>query len=128
MVQKEVGDRFKAKPNSKDYSSLSVFLDYYYDVNKILDVSRNVFIPKPNVDSIVVEFKKKEQNISLKNKELFFKLVRDSFKQKRKNIRNNLKDYNLEIIENILKKYHFDLNARAEQLSIEIFAEISNNL
>ena len=128
MVQKEVGDRFKAKPNSKDYSSLSVFLDYYFDVNKILDVSRNVFMPKPNVDSIVVEFKKKEKNILLKNKELFFRIVRDSFKQKRKNIRNNLKDYDLEIIEKVLNKYNFDLNARAEQLSIEIFAEISNNL
>ena len=45
MVQKEVGDRFKAKPNSKDYSSLSVFLNYYYDVFKIMDVSRNVFMP-----------------------------------------------------------------------------------
>ena len=55
MVQKEVGDRFRAKPNTKDYSSLSVYLNYYFDVKKILDVSRNVFLPKPNVDSIVVE-------------------------------------------------------------------------
>ena len=127
MVQKEVGDRFKAKPNSKDYSSLSVYLNYYYDVKKLIDVSRNVFIPKPNVDSIVVEFNKKEQK-ELKNKELFFKLVRDSFKQKRKNLRNNLKDYDLNKIEGILKKYNYDLTARAEQLDIEIFEDISNNL
>ena len=63
MVQKEVGDRFKAVPNSKDYGSLSVYLNYYYNVKKLMDVSRNIFVPKPNVDSIVVEFVKKE-NIS----------------------------------------------------------------
>lgn len=128
MVQKEVGDRFKAVPGSKDYSSLSVFLNYYYDVRKILDVSKNVFMPKPNVDSIVVEFTKKQTIKELKNKDLFFKLIRDSFKQKRKNLRNNLKDYDLEKIEEVLKKNNFDLNVRAEQLSLDIFIEMANNL
>lgn len=127
MVQKEVGDRFKAKPNSKDYNSLSIYINYYFNVKKILDVSRNVFLPKPNVDSVVLEFVKKEQPY-LKNKELFFTLVRDSFKQKRKNLRNNLKNYNLDKIETILKKYNFDLNARAEQLNIDIFIDIANNI
>lgn len=127
MVQKEVGDRFKAKPNSKDYSSLSVYLNYYFDIKKILDVSRNVFMPKPNVDSIVVEFSKKER-VNLKNEQLFFKLVRDSFNQKRKNLRNNLKGYDLEKINNILNKYNFDLTVRAEQLDINIFIDIANNL
>lgn len=127
MVQKEVGNRFKAQPNTKDYSSLSVYLNYYYDVKKILDVSKNVFLPKPNVDSIVVEFNKKGQK-DLKNKDLFFKLVKDSFKQKRKNLKNNLKSYDLNKIEEVLKKYDLDLTARAEQLKIEIFEEISNNL
>lgn len=128
MVQKEVGDRFKAKPNSKDYSSLSVFLNYYYDVFKIMDVSRNVFMPKPNVDSIVLEFVKKDDMLFVKDKALFFKLIRDSFKQKRKNIRNNLKGYDLDVISNVLSKYGFDLNARAEQLSIDIFVSIANEL
>ena len=128
MVQKEVGDRFKAKPNSKDYSSLSVFLNYYYDVFKIMDVSRNVFMPKPNVDSIVLEFVKKCDMLFVKDKTLFFKLIRDSFKQKRKNIRNNLKGYDLDVINDVLSKYGFDLNARAEQLSIEVFVSIANEL
>ena len=127
MVQKEVGDRFRAVPGSRDYSSLSVYLNYYYDVKKILDVSRNVFIPKPNVDSIVVEFNKKEQ-ICLKNPELFFKLVRDSFTQKRKNLRNNLKGYDLIKVEDVLKKYNFDLTVRAEALPVEVFVEIANVL
>ena len=128
MVQKEVGDRFKAKSGSKDYSSLSIFLNYYYDVRKMLDVSKNVFMPKPNVDSIVVEFKKKEELLTLNNKELFFKLIRDSFKQKRKNLRNNLKDYDLTKISNILAKYNLDLTVRAENISIDIFVDIANNL
>ena len=128
MVQKEVGDRFKAKPNTKEYNSLSIYLNYYFDVKKLLDVSKNVFIPKPNVDSIVVEFSKKEDSFNLNNKQLFFRLVKDSFTQKRKTIRNNLKGYNLEKIEEVLKKYNFDLSVRAEQLPIEVFVDIANNL
>ena len=127
MVQKEVGDRFKAKPGSRDYSSLSIYLNYYFNVKKALDISKNVFLPKPNVDSIVVEFTKKDKK-ELKNKELFFKLVRDSFKQKRKTLRNNLKEYDLIKIEEILKKYNYDLSVRAEQLDIDIFIDIANNL
>ncbi len=127
MVQKEVGNRFKAKPNTKEYNSLSIFLNYYYNIEKILDVSKNVFIPKPNVDSIVVSFTKKEK-VKLKNEELFFKLIRDSFKQKRKTLRNNLKGYDLNKIEEVLNKHNLDLSVRAESLQIEIFIEISNNL
>lgn len=128
MVQKEVGNRFKAKPNSKEYNSLSIYLDYYFDVKKILDISRNVFLPKPNVDSIILELVTKQKKLYLKDKVLFFKLVKDSFKQKRKTIKNNLKNYELEKISEILEKYNFNLNTRAEQLPIEIFAEISNHL
>ncbi len=127
MVQKEVGDRFKAKEGSKEYNSLSIYLNYYYEIKKIMDVSKNVFLPKPNVDSIVLEFNKKEL-IELKNEKLFFELVRDSFRQKRKTLRNNLKDYDLLKIESILKKYNIDLSIRAEQISIDIFIEIANNL
>lgn len=128
MVQKEVGDRFKAVPGSKDYGSLSVFLNYYFDVKKLMDVSCNVFLPKPNVDSIVVEFRKKENLLELKDRELFFKLIRDSFSQKRKTIRNNLKGYNLEVVETVLNKYGYNLTVRAEQLPLEIFVNLANSL
>ena len=128
MVQKEVGNRFKAQPNSKEYGSLSVYLNYYFDIKKLLDVSKNVFMPKPNVDSIVVEFIRKKENKEVKNEELFFKLVRDSFRQKRKTLKNNLKEYNLEKVNDILKKYNMDLSVRAESLSIDIFIDIANNL
>ena len=128
MVQKEVGDRFKAKPGTKDYGSLSIFLKYYFEVNKLLDVSRNVFMPKPNVDSIVVEFKKVNSKIDVKNEELFFKIVKESFTQKRKTLRNNLKGYDLEKINEVLAKHGYDLSVRAEQLTIEVFADIANSL
>ena len=128
MVQKEVGDRFKALPGSKDYNSLSIYLNYYYDVRKLLDVSRNVFIPKPNVDSIVVCFDKKKEKLKLNNEEVFFKLVRDSFSFKRKTLKNNLKSYDLDKISSVLAKYNLDLSVRAENLSIEIFVDIANNL
>lgn len=128
MVQKEVGNRFKALPGSKEYGSLSVYLNYYFDVKKILDISRHVFMPEPNVDSIIVEFSKKEHLLPVKNEEVFFKLIRDSFTQKRKTLRNNLKDYNLEKIEEVLNRHNLDLSVRAEQLSTEIFIEIANNL
>lgn len=128
MVQKEVGNRFKATCGSKDYNSLSIYLNYYFDVRKILDVSRNVFIPKPNVDSIVVEFTKKKSNYDLKNKEKFFKLIKDAFTQKRKTLKNNLKNYDLDKIETVLKNYGYDLSFRAEQIPIEVFVSISNSL
>lgn len=128
MVQKEVGDRFRAKPKTKDYNSLSIFLNYYFDVKKELDISRNVFMPKPNVDSIVVSFTKKDKKLPLKNEDTFFKLIRDSFTQKRKTLRTNLKGYDLSKIEEVLTKHNLDLSVRAEALPIEIFVEISNNL
>lgn len=128
MVQKEVGDRFKAKPGSKDYSSLSVYLNYYFDIKKIMDINRHVFLPKPNVDSIVIEMKNKTELQFIKNQELFFKLVRDSFKQKRKTIKNNLKEYPLEQIEKTLKKYGYNLTVRAEQLPLQVFIDIANEI
>ena len=128
MVQKEVGDRFNAKVGSKEYNSLTIFLNYYFEINKLMNVSRNSFIPAPNVDSVVVEMKKRNKSYNVINEELFFKLVRDSFQYKRKNLRNNLKNYNLENIEKILKKIGKDLTVRAESLTIEDFVEISNSL
>ena len=128
MVQKEVGDRFNAKVGSKEYNSLTIFLNYYFEINKLMNVSRNSFVPAPNVDSVVIEMKKRKNTYNVKNEELFFKLVRDSFKYKRKNLKNNLKEYDLEKIEKILNNIGKDLTVRAESLTIENFVEISNSL
>ena len=128
MVQKEVGDRFKAKPGTKDYGSLSIFLQYYFEIEKLLDVSKHVFLPKPNVDSIVVSLTRRKNLYPVENIQLFFQLIKDSFVQKRKTLRNNLKNYDLDKIEKVLNQYHYDLSVRAEALSIDIFVEIANEL
>lgn len=128
MVQNEVADRFSAIPGTKSYNSLTIFLNYYFDIKKAFIVSRNVFYPKPNVDSAVVVFERKNKKIKVKNEDMFFKLVRDAFVQKRKTIKNNLKGYNLKKIEKILNSYGKDINCRAENITINEFADISNNL
>lgn len=129
MVQKEVADRLSASKSTKDYNSLTVFMNYYFEIKKLFNVSRNVFYPKPNVDSAVILLAKREKPlINVKNEEKFFKLIKDSFKYKRKTLKNNLKSYDLEKIEEILNKHNMNLSARAEAISIEIFADISNNL
>ena len=128
MVQKEVGDRFNAKVGSKEYNSLTIFLTYYFEIKKLLNVSRNSFVPAPNVDSVVVEMKRRKNKYSVTDENKFFKLVRDSFRYKRKNLRNNLKGYDLDKISEVLSKYNLDLNVRAESLTIEQFVEISNSL
>jgi len=128
MVQKEVGDRFTSLPKNKEYGSITVFLNYYYTIKKEFTVSRNCFIPSPNVDSIVISLTKKKDKILANNEEIFFKLIKDAFKFKRKTLKNNLNNYNLDKIENILKKHNSTLRVRAEELSLEIFIDISNNI
>lgn len=127
MVQKEVADRFSAKPGTKDYSSISIFLQYNFDIERVCNVSKTCFEPVPKVDSSVIKFKRNKK-ISANDEEKFYKLIKDSFTQKRKNLRNNLNGYDLNKIQAILKKYDKDLTARAEQLSIEEFVDISNNI
>lgn len=127
MMQKEVAKRLSSKGNSKDYNSLSIFVNYYYDSKILFDVSRNIFNPAPNVDSSILLLTKKEEK-QLNNEEEFFKLVKNSFNQKRKNLRNNLKMYDQDELETILNNIGKDLNYRAEQLTIDDFIYISNKL
>ena len=126
MVQKEVGDRINAKPNTKSYNSLSIFLQYYFNIKKVIDVSKNSFFPKPNIDSIVLLLEKKEKINKVKNEKEFFEFVRDCFRQKRKNLRNNLKNYDLELLEKAFNKINKDLTFRAEQITLEEFVFIFN--
>jgi len=128
MVQKEVGDRFSAKVGSKEYGSLSVYLDYNYDVKKEFVVNRNCFYPRPNVDSLIVSFYRKHEKYEVIDVDLFYKLVRDSFRFKRKTLRNNLMGYDLDSVLGVLSRYGFDLSVRAEQLDTKVFCDISNEL
>ena len=128
MVQEEVGNRFTSKPGSREYGSITVLLNYYFDIKKEFFVSRKEFVPMPNVDSVVVSFSSKEDKKELKSFRFFEQLVRDSFQFKRKTIKNNLKNYDLKIVEDCLKKYQYDLTVRAEMLSVDIFVDLANSL
>ena len=128
MIQKEVAERFSAHVKTKDYGSITVFLNYYYDIEKLLFVARDAFIPKPNVDSVVIALREKKEKYKVNNEEKFFRLIRDSFKFKRKNIRNNLKNYDLKIVEEVLNKHNHDLTSRAEELELAVFIDLANAL
>ena len=128
MVQKEVADRLSAGVGSKEYGQITVFLNYFFDVEKIINVSKNSFIPKPKVDSAVIRMtlkKEKEEIIDLK---FFEKMVKDSFKYKRKTIKNNLKEYDLNVVEKVLWKHGFTLDSRSESIPYYVFVELSNEL
>ncbi len=128
MVQKEVGDRFSTKPGSKEYGSITVLLNYFFDVKKEFLVSRNQFVPVPNVDSVIVSFTEKKDKKYLKDFTFFQKVVRDSFQFKRKTIKNNLRSYDLDTVSNVLSKYGYDLSVRAENLQLDVFVDLANEL
>ncbi|MGI6084970.1 MAG: 16S rRNA (adenine(1518)-N(6)/adenine(1519)-N(6))-dimethyltransferase RsmA [Acetivibrionales bacterium] len=134
MVQKEVAHRLAASPSTKDYSALSVAVRYYADPKLAFTVSKNCFIPKPDVDSAVVRLKKRELAcVRDIDKELFFKIVKASFGQRRKTLLNSLGSQNWldggkERLRNVLVKLSIKENTRAEELTIEDFARLSREL
>ena len=128
MIQKEVADRFCAKVNSKEYGYITAYLNYYYDIKKMFDVSRNCFTPKPNVDSTIISMTKINREVFVKDVEYFDIFLRDCFKYKRKNLKNNLKNYDLKTIEQVLNKHGLNLSNRAENITSNIFVEITNEL
>ena len=126
MVQKEVAYRFGAKPGTKDYGSITVYLSSYFDVELLFEVDRKEFDPVPNVDSAVIKFVRNNKHSLILDENVFNKIVRDAFFMKRKNIRNNLRKYDLNAIEKILNKYDLSLVDRAEKVPLEAFIEIAN--
>lgn len=128
MVQKEVAERLSAKVGTKNYGAISAILNYYYEVEYLFTVDRNNFYPVPNVDSAVIKFTKREDLLDLVSFSKYKKFINDAFMQKRKNLKNNLKNYDLEKIECILKKYNLNLTNRAEDVDYKVFVEIVNNL
>ena len=128
MIQKEVAERISSTPGSREYGQITVFLQYFFEITKVCSVCKNSFVPKPKVDSSVVRMKKRDNLLYLKDFNHFEKLVRDSFRFKRKTIKNNLCDYNLDIINSVLSKYGYNINSRSEELSYNIFVDISNEL
>ena len=124
MVQKELAQRLTAKIGTKDYSRLTVMTSLYFDIKICFLISPNVFLPKPKVQSAFIEIIKKENsshhNINLKS---FDQVLRMAFNQRRKMLRNSLSSLNIDI-----KNCGIDFTERPEQLSVEDFIEISNNI
>ena len=127
MIQEEVADRLCAQVGSRDYAMITVALGSQYDIRKLFRVGRNCFTPAPNVDSAVISLNK-HNKYKIKDKVIFDKLIKDAFKFKRKNLRNNLKGYDLDTIENLLRDNNFSLNDRAEVIPISLFVDIANIL
>ena len=118
MVQKEVADRFVAKPSTKDYNALSIIVQTLFEVKTVMNVSKAVFLPRPSVDSAVVRFIRKPI-LPIEYPDRFFKLVKLSFTQRRKTLANNLKEISdTQTIQAKLTQAGLDLNVRAEALSL----------
>ena len=125
MVQKEVAERITAKKNTKNYGRLSIMENLNNDVKKLLTVKPSSFIPRPKVDSTVIKISPKNKDINI-NTEVFEKIVKTCFSQRRKKVKNNLDQLNINTI-SLLKLSNIDPDIRAENIDIEGFIRISRN-
>ena len=130
MVQKEVADRMQTGPGSKDYGALSLAVQYYADAKVQLNVSASCFMPRPNVDSAVIKLTAHEKPVVDVDEALMFKVIRASFNQRRKTLVNALTNskifLNKEEGIKILKEIGLNENIRAEKLTLQNFADITN--
>ena len=122
MVQKEFGDRLTASPKTREYGSITVLLSYYFDINKEFIVTKDKFQPKPNVDSIILSFDKKDKEVI--NTKQYKMFIRDCFQFKRKTLKNNLKGHRLEDIEKVLVKHGYSLANRPEEIPYLVYVDI----
>ena len=130
MVQKEVAERLADRPGGKEVGSITYSINYYTDPEIIISVPRDSFIPAPNVDSAVIKLDVlKEPKVKVLDEELFFKIIKFSFLQKRKTLINSLSNSGLmpkDLLEEMLNDLGIDLRVRAEQLSLEEFAKMTD--
>ena len=131
MMQKEVGERLNATVGTKAYGSLSIVAQYYTETSKVLTVPNTVFMPPPDVDSIVVKLMQRQQPlIDVDNEEAFFKLAKAAFAQRRKTINNNYKNFfkdgkqYKDDIRQWLESAGIDPKRRGETLTIQDFAKL----
>jgi 16S rRNA (adenine1518-N6/adenine1519-N6)-dimethyltransferase len=121
MFQKEVAERAAAKSGSKTYGVLSVLIQAFYDVRYLFDVPPESFNPPPKVMSGVIELKRKSELLSYKSEASFFRLVKTAFNQRRKTLRNAVRGiFDPEVLNDEI------FNKRAEQLTIQQFAELTH--
>ena len=129
MVQKEVSDRLRAKPSSKAYGAISVMVQYLSQVEEAFFVSRKSFFPVPEVDSAVITLKRYDDKPYLaKDEKVFRKVVKASFSQRRKTLKNGLKSLGLsnEVLDTVFLKVGIDKNIRGENLSVGDFVALAD--
>ena len=131
MIQKEVADRIVATPGSKMSGAITYSVHYYSIPESKKIVPNTSFVPMPQVDSEVINLKiRKEPVVNVKNVELFFKVIKASFMQRRKTLANALQNANIintkEEIKKILMKLNLDENIRGEKLTMQNFADLAN--
>nr|WP_312577143.1 16S rRNA (adenine(1518)-N(6)/adenine(1519)-N(6))-dimethyltransferase RsmA [Sedimentibacter sp.] len=130
MVQKEVANRLNAKPGTKEYSAISLAVQYRADTNIAMIVPSSVFMPRPKVDSAVIALDILDKpRIDVIDEKMMFEVIRGSFNQRRKTILNGLSNkFNCpkEFIKDVLDSVNIDSGIRGESLSIEDFAKISD--
>ena len=133
MVQKEVADRLIATPGEKDTGAITYSVYYYATSEAILEVPNDSFIPEPEVTSKVIKLTiRKEPPVEVKSRGVMFKIIKSAFMQRRKTLLNALTNTKVfmskeEGIE-ILKELNLDENIRAEKLTLEDFAQITNKI
>lgn len=127
MVQKEVYDRIKAKRGSKDYAPLNIFIEYVGKLSLVKKVTKDKFIPAPNVDSVVLKIDFINQRIEKEIEKEFFKITKACFFQRRKTLLNNLTNYfnDKEKAKKLLDKLGMSESLRGEQLELKDFILMS---
>lgn len=132
MVQKEVAKRLTAEPGDKLSGAITYSVNYYCDPEEVVTVPNSSFIPEPEVESEVIKLKlRKEPPVQIKNEEIFFKLIKASFMQRRKTLINGITNSGLigkEECKEILDELGLDERIRGESLNLEQFTQIANKI
>ena len=132
MVQKEVADRMKVGPGTKDYGALSLAVQYYAEPYIVANVPPNCFMPRPKVGSAVIRLTRHEKPpVEVADEKLMFRLIRASFNQRRKTLANGLNNspelsYSKEEIQQTIEKCGFKAGIRGEALTLKDFAKLAN--
>jgi 16S rRNA (adenine1518-N6/adenine1519-N6)-dimethyltransferase len=125
MVQREVAERLVAKTGEKAFGLPSLKIQYFAEVKKIADVPPSVFLPKPKVDSSLVQIERREKYVTSANYDVLFELAKRSFSQRRKMLRRSLKEtFDL----NDFESAGIDPTQRAEDVTLEEWAALTNQL
>lgn len=134
MVQKEVADRMKSKPGTKDYGALSLAVQFYAEPYLVANVPQNCFMPRPNVGSAVIRLTlHKDAPVNVDDEKLMFRIIRAAFNQRRKTLQNCLSHfeelhYEKGKVAGVLREMNLNESIRGEALSLEQYAEFANKI